>query len=56
MTNGIMFEDWWVHPGIFQPATFSKLKSLDLKQKDHREIIFAISAFASSTLPALPTR
>ncbi len=34
-----IFEDWWVHPSAFPADVFSKLKSLDLKEKDHEQLI-----------------
>ena len=37
--DGFSFEDWWIHPSQFPPEVFSALKALDLKSKDHRELI-----------------
>jgi hypothetical protein len=34
-----VFEDWWVHSSVFPSEVFSKLKSLDLKAKDHEQLI-----------------
>ncbi len=34
-----VFEDWWIHPSAFPADVFSKLTSLDLKAKDHGQII-----------------
>lgn len=33
------FEDWWIHPSAFPAEVFSMLKSLDLKAKNHGQII-----------------
>jgi hypothetical protein len=39
--NGMncVFEDWWVHSSVFPPEVFSMLKALDLKEKDHKQLI-----------------
>ncbi len=37
--DGFSFEDWWIHPSQFPPDVFSALKALDLKSKDHKELI-----------------
>ena len=36
------FEDWWVYPSAFPPDVLSKLTSLDLKAKSHRQLISSI--------------
>lgn len=33
------FEDWWIHPSAFPSSILSKLTSIDLKEKNHREIV-----------------
>lgn len=38
-SGGESSEDWWVHPSAFPPSVFSKITALDLKSKDHRQII-----------------
>jgi hypothetical protein len=35
----LVFEDWWIHPSAFPADVFSKLVSLDLKAKNHDQII-----------------
>ncbi|NGX46361.1 MAG: hypothetical protein K940chlam2_01551, partial [Chlamydiae bacterium] len=37
--QGLTFEDWWIHPSAFSPEIFSRLSSLDLDGKDHKQII-----------------
>ena len=32
-------EDWWIHPSTFPDKMFSTLTSLDLKEKQHDQII-----------------
>ncbi len=41
------FEDWWIHPATFSTYIFNKLASLDLKQKDHAEIVRLLQTLAS---------
>lgn len=41
--NGLMFEDWWIHPSAFPTDIFSALTSLDLNEKDHTQIMQEIS-------------
>lgn len=33
------FEDWWIHPSCFSSAQLAAITSLDLKEKDHEELI-----------------
>lgn len=40
--DGLLFEDWWIYPGAFPADLFSRLTSLDLKEKNHGAIIHAI--------------
>lgn len=42
---GYKFEDWWVHPSIFPPSLFSEIKELDLKDKEHTEIIQILQTY-----------
>jgi hypothetical protein len=35
----LIFEDWWIHPSTFPDKMFSTLTSLDLKEKQHDQII-----------------
>lgn len=42
--NGYIFEDWWIHPSAFPEPVFSRLQSLDLKGKEHSEIIQQIQS------------
>ncbi len=37
-----VFEDWWIHPSAFPAEVFSMLISLDLKGKNHGQIIKTI--------------
>ncbi len=37
--QGFAFEDWWIHPSAFSFSVLSTLKSLDLDEKDHKQII-----------------
>ncbi len=43
-SNGmnLVFEDWWIHPSVFSADVFSKLASLDLKEKSHYQLINTI--------------
>jgi len=43
--NECVFEDWWVHPSVFPDDVFSLLKSLDLKGKNHGQLIETIKNF-----------
>ncbi len=43
--GGCCFEDWWIHPSVFPPAVFSALASLDLKEKDHKELVKTIASY-----------
>ena len=36
---GRAFEDWWIHPSAFSAEAFAALTSLDLKARDHTQII-----------------
>jgi hypothetical protein len=36
---GLVFEDWWIHPSVFPPSTYSALISLELNGKDHKQLI-----------------
>ncbi len=40
------FEDWWIHPSAFSTQDLSKLSSLDLSWKDHKQIVRAITALS----------
>ncbi len=42
LNEGNSFEDWWIYPSEFPPEVLSALKTLDLKSKDHQELIEAI--------------
>lgn len=33
------FEDWWIYPSAFPIQVLSKLKSLDLNEKEHHQIL-----------------
>lgn len=38
-SSGISFEDWWIHPSAFPKKTLKMLKSLNLHNLDHAEIM-----------------
>jgi hypothetical protein len=38
------FEDWWIHPSILPADLLSSLKSLDLKNKEHGQLLKAIQS------------
>ncbi len=41
------FEDWWIHPSAFPADILSSLTSLDLKAKNHNELINIIRTYCS---------
>lgn len=45
--NECTFEDWWVHPSVFSADVFSRLTSLDLKGKNHGQLIETLKKFRS---------
>ncbi len=38
----VVFEDWWINPSAFPADVLSKLTSLDLKAKNHSQLISSI--------------
>jgi hypothetical protein len=47
-TNGLVFEDWWIHPKLFPSNVLSALSSLDLTAKDNAQLIRTIATLKSS--------
>ena len=39
----LKIEDWWIHPSFFPPSALAKLKSLNLKGKEHKDIVRLIN-------------
>jgi hypothetical protein len=40
-----VFEDWWVHSSVFPADVLATLKSLDLKAKDHEQLIKTLESY-----------
>lgn len=40
--EGNAYEDWWIYPSLFPSNVFSALTSLDLREKEHTQLIQAI--------------
>lgn len=37
-----VFEDWWIHPSVFPEHILTQLKTLDLKAKNHEQLVQAL--------------
>lgn len=46
--DGSPYEDWWIHPNFFPSSLLQKLTALDLKGKDHMELIKNIKVLTTN--------